>query len=54
MIIYQFDAVWMGKHCARCKRKDYCDDPIACFFENTNTSPILCFNLAQSFFFFAS
>ena len=25
----QFDAVWIGKHCARCKRKAFCGDPIA-------------------------
>ena len=24
----QFDGVWIGKHCARCKRKDFCGDPI--------------------------
>lgn len=25
----QFDEVWMGKHCKKCKRKDFCIDPIA-------------------------
>ena len=25
----QFDAVWIGKHCTHCKRKDFCGDPIA-------------------------
>lgn len=25
----QFDEVWMGKMCKRCKRKEYCGDPIA-------------------------
>ena len=25
----QFDAVWIGKHCARCKRKVFCGDPSA-------------------------
>lgn len=24
----QFDGVWIGKHCAHCKRKDFCGDPI--------------------------
>lgn len=24
----QFDAVWMGKHCKKCTRKDFCGDPI--------------------------
>ncbi len=24
----QFDAVWIGQHCARCKRKEFCGDPI--------------------------
>ncbi len=24
----QFDAVWIGKHCVHCKRKDFCGDPI--------------------------
>ena len=24
----QFDAVWIGKHCTRCKRKAFCSDPI--------------------------
>ena len=24
----QFDEVWMGKHCMKCKRRDYCADPI--------------------------
>ena len=24
-----FDAVWIGKHCIRCKRKAFCGDPIA-------------------------
>ena len=24
----QFDAVWMGKYCAHCKRKEFCGDPI--------------------------
>ncbi len=24
----QFDEVWMGKHCKKCKRRDYCSDPI--------------------------
>lgn len=25
----QFDEVWIGKHCKRCKRRDFCLDPIA-------------------------
>ena len=25
----QFDEVWMGKHCKKCKRREYCPDPIA-------------------------
>ena len=24
----QFDEVWIGKHCKKCKRKEYCSDPI--------------------------
>jgi phosphatidylserine/phosphatidylglycerophosphate/cardiolipin synthase-like enzyme len=24
----QFDEVWMGKHCKKCKRRDFCIDPI--------------------------
>ena len=24
----QFDEVWIGKHCKKCKRRDYCIDPI--------------------------
>jgi phosphatidylserine/phosphatidylglycerophosphate/cardiolipin synthase-like enzyme len=24
----QFDEVWMGKYCKKCRRKDYCGDPI--------------------------
>ena len=24
----QFDEVWMGKHCKKCKRRDFCSDPI--------------------------
>ena len=24
----QFDRVWMGQFCAKCKRKDFCPDPI--------------------------
>lgn len=24
----QFDEVWMGKFCKKCKRKDFCSDPI--------------------------
>lgn len=27
-IMNQFDEVWIGKHCRRCKRKEYCGDPI--------------------------
>jgi phosphatidylserine/phosphatidylglycerophosphate/cardiolipin synthase-like enzyme len=27
-IMDQFDEVWMGKHCKKCRRKDYCSDPI--------------------------
>lgn len=27
--INQFDKVWMGSHCAKCKRKDFCGDRIA-------------------------
>jgi phosphatidylserine/phosphatidylglycerophosphate/cardiolipin synthase-like enzyme len=27
-IMDQFDEVWMGKYCKKCKRKDYCQDPI--------------------------
>ncbi len=25
-ITAQFDALWMGKHCRACKRKEYCAD----------------------------
>ena len=25
----QFDDVWIGKHCKKCKRRDFCPDPIA-------------------------
>lgn len=25
----QFDEVWIGKHCKKCKRRDFCADPIA-------------------------
>lgn len=24
----QFDAVWNGMHCAKCRRKSFCTDPI--------------------------
>lgn len=27
-IMQQFDLVWMGSYCKKCKRKSYCDDPI--------------------------
>jgi hypothetical protein len=27
-VMAQFDQVWMGKHCKKCKRKDFCPDPI--------------------------
>ena len=27
-IMRQFDEVWIGKHCQKCQRKDYCGDPI--------------------------
>ena len=26
----QFDEVWMGKHCKKCKRREFCPDPIVC------------------------
>ena len=26
----QFDDVWMGKHCKKCKRREFCPDPIVC------------------------
>ena len=26
--VNQFDRVWMGAHCNKCKRKDFCIDPI--------------------------
>lgn len=26
----QFDEVWIGKHCKKCKRRDFCPDPIVC------------------------
>ena len=26
----QFDEVWMGKHCKKCKRRELCPDPIVC------------------------
>ena len=29
----QFDNVWIGRHCRTCKRKDFCEDPIAWIFE---------------------
>jgi len=28
LIMKQFDDVWMGKHCLKCQRKEYCGDPI--------------------------
>jgi len=28
-IMKQFDDVWMGKHCVKCRRREYCGDPIA-------------------------
>jgi len=27
-VMNQFDEVWMGKHCKKCKRRDFCADPI--------------------------
>lgn len=27
-IMKQFDDVWMGEHCLKCQRKEYCGDPI--------------------------
>ena len=24
----QFDEVWIGKHCKKCKRREFCPDPI--------------------------
>ena len=24
----QFDEVWIGKHCKKCKRREFCSDPI--------------------------
>jgi len=27
-IMKQFDDVWMGKHCLKCQRRQYCGDPI--------------------------
>ena len=26
----QFDEVWIGKHCKKCKRREFCSDPIVC------------------------
>ena len=26
----QFDDVWIGKHCKKCKRREFCPDPIVC------------------------
>ena len=26
----QFDGVWIGKHCKKCKRREFCPDPIVC------------------------
>ena len=26
----QFDEVWIGKHCKKCKRREFCLDPIVC------------------------
>ncbi len=26
----QFDDVWIGKHCKKCKRREFCSDPIVC------------------------
>lgn len=28
--IEEFDEVWMGKHCKKCKRREFCPDPIVC------------------------
>jgi hypothetical protein len=25
-----FDEVWIGKHCKKCKRREFCPDPIVC------------------------
>ena len=27
-VMNQFDEVWIGKYCKKCKRKEYCNDPI--------------------------
>jgi len=27
--VNQFDRVWMGAHCSKCKRKEFCIDPIS-------------------------
>ena len=27
-VMNQFDEVWLGKHCKKCQRKQYCQDPI--------------------------
>jgi phosphatidylserine/phosphatidylglycerophosphate/cardiolipin synthase-like enzyme len=29
LIMKQFDEVWMGKHCKKCQRREFCGDPIA-------------------------
>ena len=26
----QIDEVWIGKHCKKCKRREFCSDPIVC------------------------
>ena len=31
----QFDEVWIGKHCKKCKRREFCPDPIVCWHSFT-------------------
>ena len=34
----KFDDVWIGKYCYKCKRKDFCHDPINNMYEEDNLS----------------
>lgn len=34
----KFDDVWIGKYCYKCKRKDFCHNPINNMYEEDNLS----------------
>ena len=44
----QFDEVWIGKHCKSCKRREFCPDPIAYFFQKNAFFSSLCHQLAEA------